>query len=123
MGELRYAGTFGNFDVTTGLFYFDQELKYTEIRNIPPSTPLGIYGGGKQDHKVMGVFGQVDYNFTEDFVGIFGLRWSKEEKDAAITYLRPRPECSVVEGTCPTSGNNPYIPTEENGFSDGDSWT
>ncbi|MFC6196622.1 TonB-dependent receptor [Ponticaulis profundi] len=121
--ELRYAGTFGDLDFTTGVFFFEQELRYTEIRSIPPSSPLGFYGGGAQDHKVLGAFAQVDYNFTDKFVGIFGLRWSKEDKDADVTYIRPRPECSVVEGSCPVTGTNPYIPGEPNGFSDDDSWT
>ena len=121
--ELRYAGTFGNYDLTTGLFFFEQELAYTEIRSIPPSSPLGFYGGGSQDHKVLGAFAQVDYNFTDKFTGIFGIRWSKEDKDASITYIRPRPECSVVNGTCPTTGTNPFIPGEPNGFSDDNSWT
>ena len=121
--ELRYAGSFENYDITTGVYFFNQEVAYTEDRTIPASTPLPFFGGGYQDHTVMGAFGQVDYNFTENFTGIFGLRWSKEDKDAGITYIRPRPACSVVDMTCPTSGTNPYIPGESNGFEDGDSWT
>ena len=31
--ELRYAGTFGKADVTTGVYYFEQEIAYTETRN------------------------------------------------------------------------------------------
>lgn len=120
--ELRYAGTFGKLDLTTGLYWFEQELKYTEQRSIPASTPLPFFGGGSMDHTVYGIFAQADYSFTDDFIGIFGLRWSREEKDAGVTYIRPRPECSVVEGTCPTTGTNPYIPTEQNGFEDGDTW-
>ena len=121
--ELRYAGTFDNYDITTGVYFFNQEVAYTEDRVIPASTPLPFFGGGYQDHTVMGAFGQVDYSFNENFIGIFGLRWSKEDKDAGVTYIRPRPACSVVDMTCPTSGTNPYIPGESNGFEDGDSWT
>lgn len=121
--EFRYAGTFGAMDITTGLFYFTQEIAYTENRTLPTASAYPFYGGGRQDHTVLGAFGQIDYNFTDKFVGIFGLRWSKEDKDVGITYIRPRPECSVVDGTCPTSGTNPYIPGESNGFTDDDSWT
>ena len=38
--------------------------------------------------------------------------------------MRPRPDCSVVDRTCPTSGTNPILldgdgnPTENNGFTD-----
>lgn len=121
--ELRYAGTFGNADITTGLYYFNQEISYTENRNLPPLSAAQFYGGGEQDHTVYGIFGQLDYAFTDRFNGIFGLRYSQEEKDAAITYIRPRPECSVVGGTCPTDGTNPFVPGENNGFTDDEEWS
>ena len=47
-----------------------------------------------------------------------GIRWNQETKDADVTFVRPRPECSVVDGTCPTEGTHPFIPNEGNGFSD-----
>ncbi len=121
--ELRYAGTFGNVDVTSGIYYFDQEIAYTETRDLPTVSPATFYGGGRQDHTVFGVFTQFDYSFTDNFIGSFGLRYSREEKDADITYVRPRPECSVVGGTCPTTGTNPLVPGENNGFSDSDEWS
>lgn len=120
--ELRYTGTFGKAEVTTGLFYFDQSVGYTEVRDLPPLSPLTFYGGGSQDHSVLGIFGAVDYSLTDQFIINAGIRYSEEEKDAAITYVRPRPECSVVGGTCPTSGTNPFIPTENNGFTDSNKW-
>lgn len=118
--ELRYAGTFGRADVTTGLYWFNQDVAFTEIRHI-----LGtdFYGGGAQDHSVYGVFAQVDYAITDKFTGIFGLRYSSEEKDASVTFIRPRAACSVVDGSCPTSGTNPAIPAESNGFTDKNDWS
>jgi len=121
--ELRYAGTFGNFDVTTGVYYFNQELLYTEIRNLPTVTAATFYGGGMVDHTVFGVFGQVDYSVNENFIASFGLRYSNEEKDGAVTYIRPRPQCSIVDGTCPFTGTNPFVPGENNGFQDADEWS
>lgn len=121
--ELRYTGTFGRAEVTTGLFYFDQSVAYTEVRDLPPLSPLTFYGGGAQDHTVLGIFGAVDFSVTDQFILNLGLRYSDEEKDAAITYVRPRPMCSVVDGTCPTTGVNPFIPIENNGFTDSDSWS
>ena len=72
---------------------------------------------------MLGAFASGQFNITEAFSVIAGIRWSREEKDGAVTYIRPRPECSVVGGTCPTSGTNPFIPTENNGFVDSDSWS
>lgn len=121
--ELRYNGTFGRANVTVGLYYFNQEVAYTERRDLPFLGLPQFNGGGFQDHSVYGVFGQVEYEFTNRLTGIFGLRYSYEEKDARVTYVRPRPQCSVVSGTCPVDGTNPFIPGEPNGFSDSDDWS
>ena len=128
--ELRYSGRFNNFDLTAGLYYFDQSIAYTEVRDLPPLSPLTFYGGGTQDHTVYGVFGQIDYDVSDQLTLIGGLRYSKEEKDAGITYIRPRTECSVVGGTCPTSGINGLLSAitggallESNGFTDSDDWS
>lgn len=124
--ELRYNGTFGKADVTTGVYYFDQELAVTERRFIPSAValPNGFYGGGRQDHTVLGLFGQVDYEVNDKLTLTAGIRFSQEDKEAEITYVRPRPECSVVEGTCPITGTNPFVPTDPgNGFADDDDWS
>lgn len=120
--ELRYAMSFDGVELTVGGFYFDQSIAYTEVRDLPPLSPLTFYGGGQQDHTVLGLFAQGQFYLTDALSVIAGIRWSKEDKDAGVTYIRPRPACSVVDGTCPTSGTNPFIPSENNGFVDGDSW-
>ncbi|WP_031550014.1 TonB-dependent receptor [Parvularcula oceani] len=131
--ELRYAGTFDKADITTGVYYFQQDVSYTETRDITrdlpfpfpdvpnPNAPPTFYGGGEQDHTVWGAFGQIDYSVTERLTATAGLRYSHEDKEGAVTYIRPRPECSVVGGTCPTSGTNPFT-GEPNDFTDDDSW-
>ena len=135
--ELRYAGTFDKIDLTTGLYWFEQTLDYTEIRNLPSTRPLtlpasipwGFYGGGTMDHSVYGAFANVDYSLTEKLILTGGLRYSIEEKDASVVYIRPRLPCSVVDRTCLPTGNNALIGLitgglvqEPNGFSDGDEW-
>ncbi len=131
--ELRYAGTFGDLDLTTGLFYFEQELGYTESRTIP-SDPRGTYyGGGTMDHETWGVFANVDYSFTEKLIGTAGLRYSNEEKSADVVYIQPRAECSMVAATCDVSGTNQLFNAiypvghplydQPNGFSDSNDWS
>ncbi|UAB78644.1 TonB-dependent receptor [Erythrobacter sp. SCSIO 43205] len=114
--ELRYAVSTSAFDLTVGGFYFDQSLAYDESRRIINAPRF--FGGGRQDHEVLGVFANGQFFVTDALSIIAGLRWSQETKDADVTYIRPRPECSVVEETCPTTGTNPFIPTEGNGFTD-----
>ena len=98
--ELRYNGQFyGVADITAGLYYFDQNVKYTEVRNLLGGA-LNMHGGGEQDHTVFGIFGQLDYDFTDKLTGQLGMRYSYEEKDADLYYVIPNAPCSVVDGTC-----------------------
>ncbi|MFM2300372.1 MAG: hypothetical protein RLZZ84_108 [Pseudomonadota bacterium] len=120
--ELRYNGRFGPLDLTLGGYAFHQTVAYEEDRKLPTVTPLTYYGGGRQDHDVFGLFVAGDYDLTDQLALNTGIRWSKESKDAAVTYVRPRTACSVIDLTCPTSGNNSLIPSEHNGFTDNRSW-
>ncbi|MEL6238191.1 MAG: TonB-dependent receptor [Pseudomonadota bacterium] len=116
--EIRYAISTDAFDITFGGFYFDQSLAYTEVRDLPFTGAPTFFGGGRQDHQVLGLFASGQYYLTDALSIIAGIRWSEETKDAAITYISPRAPCSVVEETCPT-GTQPFTPgTETDGFED-----
>jgi iron complex outermembrane receptor protein len=121
--ELRYAMKFDNLDLTIGGFYFNQDLAYTETRalrrDLPPAfQPPVFFGGGAQDHEVIGVFANAQYQLTDALSVIAGIRWNQETKDAGVTYILPRAPCSFVQGTCPT-GTEPFDPaTERDGFTD-----
>ncbi len=121
--ELRYAISTDRLDLTFGGFYFDQSLAYDESRELRRDLPVQFqppvfFGGGRQDHEVIGAFAAAQYEFIDGLSLIAGLRWNQETKDAAVTYIVPRAPCSVVEGTCPT-GTAPFNPaTETNGFTD-----
>ncbi len=117
--ELRYAGSFGALDLTIGAYWFTQDVAYDEVRFIGANR---FYGGGKQKHDVYGVFTALDFDVTDALTLSAGIRWSQEDKDAEITYVRPRAACSVIDGTCPITGINPTVPTENNGFADAQSW-
>ncbi|WP_233999810.1 TonB-dependent receptor [Porphyrobacter sp. TH134] len=121
--ELRYAMSFDSLDLTFGGFYFQQDLAYDESRELRRDLPVNLrppvfFGGGKQDHEVIGVFANAQWEFVDNLSLIAGVRWNQETKDAAVTYITPRAPCSVVAGTCPT-GTQPFNPaTERNGFTD-----
>lgn len=121
--EIRYNNRFGALDFTAGGFWFTQDLRYDELRFFPSFiSPLTQIGGGRQDHDVLGLFASGDFDVTDQLTLTAGIRWSKETKDVAVTYIRPRTNCSVVAGTCPTSGRNSLIPNENNGFKDKRTW-
>ncbi|MEE4153709.1 MAG: TonB-dependent receptor, partial [Erythrobacter sp.] len=121
--ELRYAVSTDRLDLTFGGFYFDQNLEYDESRELrrdlpPAAQPPVFFGGGRQDHEVIGVFANAQWEFIDSLSLIAGIRWNQEKKDAAVTYILPRAPCSVVAGTCPT-GTQPFNPaTETDGFTD-----
>lgn len=135
--ELRYSGLFADkVHVTTGLFYFTNDIDYHERRNLlgyitllnaGVDTPYAIYdGGGYYSVDTWALFGSVDYDFTESLTFNFGLRYTEEEKEADITALTSnisvstfapptpfaQPTCNLVEG--------PKCDTE---FEDSESWS
>ncbi|OJW75095.1 MAG: hypothetical protein BGO57_12990 [Sphingomonadales bacterium 63-6] len=119
--ELYYAADYGALSLTTGAYIFHQDVGYDEVRDLTGmGQAIKSYGGGRQAHDVYGIYGQADYALTPDLTLTAGLRWSREEKSAAITYVRPRDECSAIEATCPTSGQR--VAGENNGFTDKRAW-
>ena len=101
--ELRYAGSFGNTYLTTGLYYFTQDLSYVERRDIPV-VPVVLVGGGDQETDTFGLFAQVDIDISDQFTINLGARWTDEEKTANVAALLPQPNggtnsCSI-DGGC-----------------------
>ncbi|MCH8522607.1 TonB-dependent receptor [Glycocaulis sp.] len=113
--ELRYAGTFGNVDVTTGFFYFDQTIEYVENRLLLGGA-LNVIGGGTIDHSTWGVFANFDIHTTDRLTFNVGARYSVEDKDARIQSILPGSPCVVGQG-CNVVAGNPGA------FIDSDSWT
>ncbi len=115
--EFRFNGRIGEMiDLTAGLYYFDQEVKYQENRQVTAGVPgvfAYFYGGGIQDHDTWGVFTSVDYLMSESLTFTAGWRFSQESKDAKIRTLQatvvgpnmspdtiPAGQCDVIGGNC-----------------------
>ncbi len=114
--ELFYAADYDTLAVTAGAYFFHQDVGYDEVRDLAAKQ----YGGGRQDQDVYGLYGQLDYDFADSWTLTGGLRWSREEKSAEVTYVRPRAACSAIDQTCPVTGQN--VPGENNGFNDSRAW-
>lgn len=108
--ELRYTGRFyDSVNVTTGLYYFTNDLKYGEERYLlgvltPDNSPAQTQsGGGIQKTDSYAWFGAIDYDLTESLVVNAGLNYTREKKEVEIASLplNVNSPCSVVNGTCP----------------------
>lgn len=85
--ELRYAGTFGRFEPTVGLYYFTQDLTYLEDRTLAGGS-VRRAGGGKGTFDTLGAFGAVDWHFTETLTLNLGGRFTYERKKVEIATIR-----------------------------------
>ncbi|RBP51352.1 TonB-dependent receptor [Arenicella xantha] len=108
--EIRYAGELNDrTQITTGAYYFKNELQYTEQRRLlgvlaPPGFfALSQDGGGNYSVETLGLFASVDYDLTDQLIFNAGLRYTDEEKSVEIASLsrNVNAPCSVVAGTCP----------------------
>jgi len=113
--ELRYAGTFGTVEVTTGLYYFQQNLQYVEERDLvsallglpPPPFPVVIAGGGEGSFSTEGAFAATDWNVTDVWKLDLGLRYTHERKKAAIATERSGGG-SIAHGTIVPNFNDTH---------------
>jgi iron complex outermembrane receptor protein len=96
--ELRYAGTFGPVEVTTGLYYFTQDINYMERRRLANGA-LIIGGGGDQDQQTTGAFVSGDWHITDTWTLNSGIRYSRETKDVKVANLTPG-GCDIFAETC-----------------------
>ena len=94
--ELRYAGSFGNVDITAGHFVFQQRQLYIEERTLDVTPPYDanppnafLVGGGDGDFESWGVFLAADWHISDAFTLNLGARYSNERKDADVARLRP----------------------------------
>ena len=118
--ELTYAIDTGTLSMVAGVYVLSQQVGYDEGRDLTGLGSTLQYGGGRQEHDTYGMFGQFDVDLSEAVTLSAGLRWTREEKQAVITYVRARAACSVTAGTCPVAGVR--VPGENNGFSDARNW-
>ena len=121
--ELRYAMSGDRYDLVFGGFFFNQNLAYDESRELRRDLPIALrppqfFGGGRQEHQVLGLFANLNYKLTDALTVLAGIRWNQETKDAGVTFITARPPCSFLNNTCPT-GTAPFRPgVETNGFTD-----
>ena len=108
--ELRYHGVFADrVNLTAGVYYFNNDITYHERRNLlglltPDGSPALLQdGGGEYEVETIGVFAAVDYDLNDSLTFSAGLRYTSEEKDAAIASLirNINSPCNVLDGTCP----------------------
>ena len=97
--ELRFNGSTDRMRWTAGAFYLDQnaenhpratfDIPFGGPAGVDPVTglytgfqwPIELAGNWTMDTKSYSLYGQVEYDFAEQFTFIAGIRWTKDEKD------------------------------------------
>jgi len=89
--ELRYAGTFGDFELTTGLYYFSQFFSYTSDRDTGDGTAYtrNAIGGGTQKQDSYGAFIATDWHLTDQVTLNLGLRYTHDDKEFDLATQTP----------------------------------
>jgi len=106
--EIRYSSSFSDrYDFTMGLFYFEQDVEYSEQRYqgsrvaccVNPGDPIGAGWPGKgfTDQEQWAVFFEGHYNFTENLTGTLGARYGEEDKATRVGM--------VNSGNCTGAGS------------------
>lgn len=99
--ELRYFGSFGEADVTTGLYYLEVEIDDETNQTIHLASN-GLYmnrgTGGTQDSETLGIFSNVDYHITDALTLSGGLRWTEEKKATQSYAYNARRSFTVEQG-------------------------
>jgi iron complex outermembrane receptor protein len=106
--ELRYNGTFGNANVTAGVYWFKNETNYSELRDLLGIATGGVApaltqnGGGILKLQSLAGFFAVDYMLNDAWALNAGIRYSDEDKDAQIATLTRNVNnpCLVLFGQC-----------------------
>lgn len=97
--ELRYSGTFfgDRLDLTTGLYFFTQDLLYRERRRIRGGVVDSSFGGDQQQD-TYGAFLSGDFKVLPTLTVTLGARYSHEKKDAQVaSFVGARPTCNRLE--------------------------
>ncbi len=80
--ELRFnADLSDDFELVLGAYYFEQDYDLRQNTYGLLTAPFpGVFGRSQQRHENWALFGQLDYQVTEDLVLIAGLRYDSEKK-------------------------------------------
>ncbi|MEH6585506.1 MAG: TonB-dependent receptor [Halioglobus sp.] len=121
--ELRYNGQFGNANITTGLYWFENDIEYHERRDLLGAlTPIvsgGALGsdlsyqiqdgGGLYTVETLAFFAAMDYSLTERLSLTVGARWSSEDKSAEVATLAFNTNVLDIAGTIGNGGEPVYV--------------
>ena len=80
--ELRLNNDVANqFRWQVGLYYFDEHLEVDSFNYVDRTDNFDGFAHQEQDTTAWAVFGQFDYDLTDDLILTAGLRFSDDEKD------------------------------------------
>ncbi len=84
--ETRYSAKLGDFDLTSGIYYFYQDLKAGDYRTVNGGAAIQN-GGGQQKSNTYAFFTSVDWHFADTLALNLGGRYTREHKSVVIARL------------------------------------
>ena len=98
--ELRVSGANERMEWIAGAYYLHIQNDFSGAFAFPSDGYLPRFAGDSETNTIS-VFGQVDYNLTDDLLLTAGLRWTRDDKDFVYQMV----ECDVAApasfGFCP----------------------
>jgi len=107
--ELRYNRDFGKANLTAGVYWFDNDIDYSENRDLLGIATGGVApaatqnGGGVLAVQSAAIFGSVDFWLNDNLALNVGARYTEEDKDVQVAnlFLNTNNPCLVYDRTCP----------------------
>ena len=98
--ELRVSGASEALEWIAGAYYLYIQNDFSGAFAFPSDGYLPRFTGDSETNTIS-VFGQVDYNLTENLLATVGLRWTRDDKDFVYQMV----ECDIAAplsfGFCP----------------------
>jgi iron complex outermembrane recepter protein len=85
--ELRLNGTVGALKWITGLYFLDYRTRNDEVVNLAPVFGGLTYAPFTLTTQSQSAFGQLEYDFSPNWTGIAGLRYTSDQKTFDYRYF------------------------------------
>ncbi|MAC47199.1 MAG: hypothetical protein CMI12_10130 [Oceanospirillum sp.] len=95
--ELQLSGSYDALSFTVGAFYFDESATQSDFVPIAGGL-VQVSGDNSQETTSYAIYGEADYNLTDDVSVVFGARYTEEEKELNLNQKSLNPDFFLATG-------------------------